>query len=189
MSELDNLEAYKKNHAVLREFFEYAKDAKMMSYTFANGSGLKKEGEFTIGYAAIDSVENFEFSLREPSGNELIFSVEQIDQNFHYDEGEFEPKGIVVQAAEFFGDYVDYAMGEAQITKSETIPGLMEFVISGSCHDFCDGAASVLNVRVVGKQAGKPKPVKLKSEYPSYLKKLKQKNSEAKAAESELDSD
>lgn len=51
----------------------------------------------------------------------------------------------------------------------------MEFVISGSCQDFCDGAASVLNVRVVGKQAVKPKPVMLKSEYPSYLKKLKQK--------------
>lgn len=98
-----------------------------------NALGLEKEGEFTVEYAAIDNVETFEFSLREESGNELTLSVERIDQNFHYDKGEFEPKGIVIQAAEFFGDYVDYAMDEAQIAKSEKIPGLMEFVISGSC--------------------------------------------------------
>jgi hypothetical protein len=125
MSELDKVESYKQNHAVLREFSEYANDSKMMSYTFVNAGGLEKEGEFTVGYAALDNAENFEFSLREESGNELMFSVERIDQSFHYEKGEFEPNGIVVQAVEFFGDYFDYAMGEAQITKSETIPGLM----------------------------------------------------------------
>ncbi len=31
MSELDKAEAYKQNHALLREFFEYANDSKMMS--------------------------------------------------------------------------------------------------------------------------------------------------------------
>ena len=39
MSESDNLEAYNQNHAVLREFFEYANDSKMMSYTFAMAVG------------------------------------------------------------------------------------------------------------------------------------------------------
>lgn len=78
-------------------------------------------------------------------------------------------------------------MGEAKITKSETIPGLMGFVISGSCQDFCDGATSVLNVRIVGKQAGKPKHVKFKNEYPSYLKKIKGKGAVDCSADSDLD--
>lgn len=154
-----------------------------------NALGLEKEGEFTVGYAAIDNVETFEFSSREESGNELTLSVERIDQNFHYDKGEFEPNGIVVQAVEFFGDYFDYAMGEAQITKSETIPGLMEYVISGSCQDFCDGAVSVLSVRIVGKRAGKPEPVKFKNEYPSCLKKLKGKEVVDRSTENDLNFD